>query len=188
MRNMLQILDTILEESPSQYKVADIASQIVHQLEATQRRILELQNQLLIARNRMCGELALSIRRKMPGLNIGVNRDGCKVGYRTKHMIFNPDPGSGIWKVKSGDNRFARKFLRLFGTSTVISQDTDGLANNIVLFFRDHYKTLGENIEDGTGVVFVEDKRGSILDLAKWYELQIVNEDRYHINSRSTRK
>lgn len=186
MQNMSQILDVILEEPSNSYNIVDIAGQIVRQLEDTQRRILELQNQLLIAKNRMCGELALSIRRRMPGLNIGVSRDGCKVGYRTKHMILNPDPGSGIWKIKSGDNRFARKFLRLFGTSTVISQDINPLADNIISFFRDHYKTLGEDI-DGTGIVFVEDKRGTITDLAVWYESQEIGKNK-HINSRSMRK
>lgn len=172
MSGLLQNIDIIFEDVdlPSHNSVS-MASDIVKQLEVTQQRVYELQNQLVIAQNKMCGELALNLRRRMPGLNVAVGRDGCKIGYRSKHLVLQPDVKRGIWNVKSGDGSFARRFLSRHSSKTIITPDFENLINALVRHFTEHYKSLGEDII-GTGVILIEGKRGTLVGLSQWYRQQ----------------
>lgn len=186
MSDLLQHIDIIFEDVElSSHNSVSIASDLVKQLEMTQQRIFELQNQLTIAQNKMCGELALNIRRRMPGLNVGVGRDGCKIGYRSKHLILQPDVKRGIWNVKSGDGSFARRFLSRHSSKTIITPNFDNLINALVKHFTEHYKSLGEDIV-GTGIILVEGKRETIVGLSQWYQQQQAQPRK--INSRSSKR
>lgn len=183
MSDLLHVLNVVLEDGQAPSGAVEYASGIVRQLEDAQQRIQDLQHQLDAANKRICGELALMLRRALPGLNVGVGKEGCKVGYRSKHLILQPDPKRGIWNVKSGDPRFARRFMNRRGSKTVLGS-MEPLASAIVQHFREYYKTLGEDII-GTGIVLVEGHRGTITDLAEWYEQHTPKK---RLNSRSSRR
>lgn len=186
MIDLLKNIDVIFEdEVVNSSESIRVATDLVRQLEMTQQRIHELQNQLIIAQNKICGELALKLRRIMPSLNIGVGREGCKIGYRSKSLILQPDVKKGIWNIRSSDSRFSHRFLSRHSSKTVINPNLDSLINSIIKHFTEHYKTLGEDIT-GTGVVLVEDKLGTIVDLANWYKN--LDNKSTKLNSRSARK
>lgn len=184
MSDLSQTLDIILEEeSPPEYNATASANEIAKQLEIAQRKVIELQNKLSIAHNKMCAELALDVRRKMPGLNVSVDRGNCKIGYRMKHLVLRPDSRSGIWKIKSSDDRFAKRFMKYYGTNTAISPSLDSLVDAIITYFKEHYKSLGEDII-GTGVILIEGRKSSITNLVVWHESQTTKR---RLNSRLSR-
>lgn len=162
----------------------DTAVAVSKELEAAQQRIKDLQHQLEMLQQELTGALALTVRRLNPGLNVGVNRDGCKIGYKTKHLLLMPDVKNGVWKAKSKDARFASNFTKLAGQALVMSNDLSLLAQASVAYFKRHYKTLGEDI-GGTGLVVVENKMSSLIALAEWHR---TRKPKPKLNSRLARQ
>jgi hypothetical protein len=160
-------LDAIFEEASAGANPIEAAMEIVRKLDAAKQLVLDLQNQLDISRKGMSGNLALGIRRRHPSFNIGVDNDGCKVGYRSKYLLFRPDISNGVWAVSSPDDKFLRKFTGNNPQAIVLRSDITPLADAVVTYFRNHYKTLGEDI-NGDGVTLVEGKRGTSLDIMTW--------------------
>jgi hypothetical protein len=124
-------IDAIFDDSSVSTAATDV-KEVVKELERAQQYISKLENRLEIAKKSLCGELGLAIRRTLPSLNVAVNNSGCKVGYKSKHLLLIPDPVRGIWQVKSKDNRFSRRFYKVFATRTVMSDDLNKLAEAVV--------------------------------------------------------
>lgn len=160
-------LDSLFEDESGGVNPIDTARDLRNQLEAAKQEVTNIESQLKIVTQRMNGDLALGIRRQHPSLNVGVNHDGCKIGYKTKHLLMNPDIEKGVWSVKSADPRFLSKFSKSFAPHTVLNQDIGDLIQSVLLHFTGHYKTLGEELI-GNGVVLVEGKKSTLLELARW--------------------
>ena len=162
-------LDTLLED------VSEIASQsplntasaIIATIGDTRRRLAQLEAKLAAAIDHINGDLAMAVRRLKPGLNIGLDRVGCKVGYKTKSLIFAPNLQTGVWEVRSPDPKFLGRFKRHFGSRLALVPDPSQVAKAISDYYTEHYKTLHEEIS-GVGIVLVEGKRGTLLDIADW--------------------
>lgn len=168
MSDLSKCLDMILEdESPEQQDAVQQAAAIANSLEAARQRVYDLQWQLQATQNRICADLAIRIRKQLPGLNVAVNRNGCKVGYKSKHLLLYPNASQGVWDIKSSDNRFTRKFFSRHSRKTIITPGHDELIGAIIKHFSEHYKSLGEDIV-GTGVILVEDRRATLAQLFRW--------------------
>lgn len=167
-----QRLDAILEDQNGQpdadaYQAAiDVATE----LEAARRRVSELERELIHATDRLCGGLAMGVRRAQPGLSVSIDRGACKVGYRSKHLILKPDLTGKIWVVDSSDPVFARRFSRTCAPHTNLSNDTSQVSRVIADFFNNHYKTLGEDIV-GTGTILIDGLRSTLGHLAERAEI-----------------
>lgn len=159
----------VLEEdnNSGKHDISD-AVDILRQLETAKSQISDLEYKLDSIKNRINANLAVKIKRTNPGLNVSVDRKGCKIGYKSKSLIFNPDLSKGIWLVTSEDTRFLNRFLRRFKKDIVISGDVYKLVSVINNYFADHYKSLGEDII-GTGIVLLENKKVSVSELAKYW-------------------
>lgn len=177
-------LNLILEESQEQNPLV-AAMEIVQKLDAAKQQILDLQHQLSSVKQRMNGDLALGVRRQLPGLNVGVDPNGCKVGYRSKNLVFDPDVEKGIWMVSGDDDRFANRFHRTFGLQTRLVPDIGDMIEAIIHHFRDHYKSLGEEIL-GTGVVLVEGKKSTLSNLIYWRDKPLLPKRK--LNTRLARR
>lgn len=181
MSSFAQTLKVVLsEDKPVTANLAVAAKTIVSALEAARQKVKDLEHQLNTVHSRLSAELALSIRRTDPALNVSVTRDGCKVGYKTKHLLLVPNLPRGVWDVKSSDPQFSRIFFRYNSSTTVIDNDTTKLAASVTDFFRNHYKSLGEDIV-GTGIVLIDNLKGTLSGLVTWREQFDVP-----LNSRST--
>jgi hypothetical protein len=166
-------LSFILEERPPTQNPLDVASEVLRSMDSLKQQLASLEHKLGSIRQRMNADLALGIRRNHPGLNIAVDSTGCKVGYRSKSIYFNPDIEKGIWTVTGDDPRFVGRFKRQYGKSTVLLPDIGDLVSAITDYFTGHYKSLGEDII-GTGVVLIEGKCASLRELARYSQFQPV--------------
>lgn len=169
MHKLDQLLDVVLQESSEQEDLVDNALSVSQQLEEARHRVNELQSQLSIMRDKLCGRLSLCIRRRYPALNISVSRNGCKIGYKNKMLIIRPNVPTGVWAVQSPDERFAKKFLSRYSTKTVMISDMTVLADSVIQHFKDHYKAINEQMV-GTGVILVDGKNSTLVGLAAWHE------------------
>ena len=163
-RRLTLILDDEMTQVPDD--PYQIASDLATQLEEARRRVSDLERQLVYAVDRLCGGLALGVRKQQPGLNIGLDKGCCKIGYRSKHLTMRPDLSKKVWVVDSADPRFARRFMHGHRPTTALASDLMPLANAIVNFFTGHYLTLGESIS-GRGLLMVDNRQISLGDLAK---------------------
>lgn len=180
--NLDRTLQVILEDNPFKSKSVSIAGEIINKIEDMKRQLLDMKNKLRVIEKKLCGDLAIGVRRRQPGLNVGVTNDGCKIGYRTKHLLLNPDCQKGIWIAKSKDPRFLNKFTRNFTSQMVLTDDLSDIIDAIITHFSNHYKSLGEDIV-GTGIIMVEGKKSTIFNLARWSD-----QPRPRINSRLSKR
>jgi hypothetical protein len=164
----LRSLDIILEDSPPDASHPFVsAHQLVEQLRDARQNVLDLEHKLNTIKNRMSADLALSIRRAQPGLSVALDKNGCKVGYKTKLLQFIPDIESGIWKVISPNRRFLREFLNQHRRVTLMMPDMTQLVTSIVSYFAAYYRTLQEDII-GNGQLLIDDRRGTLVELVEW--------------------
>jgi hypothetical protein len=168
-------LDILLEDVSTAPKASALDSMlsVSDELRELKQRIVEMENQLSTAKDRINGDLAMGVRRKCPGLNVSLDRNGCKVGYKTKQLSFSPDIDTKVWTVKSPDVRFSRRFCRKNGPQLALIPGLDSIIGSIANHFMTHYKTLGENIE-GTGKLLIEGRHATLMDLAEWRDNQGV--------------
>lgn len=177
-------LDFILEESQNPWQPLQHAMELVRKLDIAKQMVSDLQHRLMSMKNKINAELALTIRRRMPALNVGLDKTGsCKVGYKTKNLVFSPDIEKGIWCVQSPDNRFLSRFQKGKRHDLVIGSEITPLIDAIVAYFTEHYKSLGEDIV-GVGTILIEGRIGTLSDLVQWREGRIEKP----LNSRATRQ
>lgn len=160
-------LDLILEDGATD--VPDdpyqAAMALAAELDEARRKVSELERRWMYAVDRLCGGLAMGVRKHHPSLNVGIDGGKCKVGYRSKHLLMAPDMVKKVWTVDSPDPRFARRFMRAHGPRTSLGSDMMPIAQAIADFFVGHYRTLGEEVE-GRGLTIIDGKFSTIGDLA----------------------
>lgn len=170
MIDLQRSLDIILEDGPVDGpKPQELASELVQQLQDARQQVADIEHKLTNIKYRISADLALSLRRAQPGLNVALDKNGCKVGYKTKLLHFIPDIENGIWKVISPNRRFLREFLNAHRRVTLMDNDLSTLVTAITAYFANYYRTLGEEI-GGTGALLIEEKRGTLLELVAWRE------------------
>lgn len=151
-------LDILLEDAQQASEAVVRAENILKKLEAARREISNLQHHLQVLQNKITADLAVAIHRKMPALNVGLDKNGnCKIGYKTKHLVLRPDIERGMWEVMSTDQRFASRFIKGRRRTLFINNDLNPVIDAIASFFTDHYKSIGENII-GHGKIIIDDK------------------------------
>lgn len=177
-------LNIVLSEGNNNWRPMDAAMEIMRKMSAAKQLVSDLHHQLLSLKNRMNADLALSLKRHMPALNVSIGRNGeCKIGYKSKHLVFTPNIEQGVWIVDSSDDRFKNRFSKAKRQTLIISPNLDRLISSITDFFTEHYKSLGEDIS-GVGVIIVEGRIGSLKDIVEWRD----NVTLMPLQSRSVRK
>jgi hypothetical protein len=167
MIDLQRSLDIILEDEPvvAAGHPLDSAITLVHELHTARQRILDIQHELEKIKHRLSADLALAIRRAKPSLSISLDRQGCKIGYKTKHLQFIPDVEQEMWRVVSPNRRFLREFLNKHRRVTFLATDVSPLVQAIISYFDSYYRTLGEDCS-GTGILLIENRRATLLELA----------------------
>lgn len=189
MIDLWKSLNIILEDTPSPdgWHPLDSALDLVRQLQDAQQLVADIQHKLSSLRTRMAGDLALAIRRTKPGLNVAVDKNGCKVGYKTKYLQFIPEVEQGIWRVVSPNRRFLREFMQANRRACLLVPDMSILIGAIAEYFSAYYRTLGEEVL-GTGILMVEERQATLLDLAKWRNEAADHEPVRPMNTRLSRR
>ena len=159
-------LSIILDDTSNNHQY-DNVSELVQKLQNARQQVFDIEHKIATIKHKMNSDLALNVRRTQPGLNVAVDKNGCKVGYKTKLLYFTPDIENEIWKVTSPYRRFLREFLNSYRRATLINNDLSMLVTAIVSYFISYYRTLNEEI-NGTGLLMIENKRGTLLELIQW--------------------
>tara|TARA_R110000751_G_scaffold112718_4_gene211712 strand:+ start:625 stop:1137 length:513 start_codon:yes stop_codon:yes gene_type:complete len=157
-------LNLILKD-PAETGNLDSAYDAYRSIDKTKQNLLKMQHELNSIKKRINCELAVGVRKCHPGLNVSVNRKGCKIGYKNKSMCFDPDMSKGVWIIKGSDPNFIKRFKRSHIKDTLLSPEYEKLAALVSQFFINHYKSLGEDII-GSGSTLLEDKKVRIIDVA----------------------
>lgn len=167
--NFTDTLGIILEDESQAASKMKHASELVQRLDLAKQLVVNIKHKLMTLRNQINAELAMQIRRTMPALHVGLDHGMCKVGYKTKSLLLTPDLERGIWNVKSPDYKFASKFQKSNMRDLLIGQDTNALIQAIIMYFTEHFKTLGEDII-GNGTLLIEGKHSNLSDLVRYRE------------------
>jgi hypothetical protein len=148
MPDITERLDAILEDDGTTH-VSDDAYQNVRnatiELEQAKKRVAELEKELQHATDRLCGGLALGVRRSQPSLHCQLGNGACKVGYLKKSLTLRPDLGRSMWLVDASHPKFGSRFRRRNGHLLHMTDNLMPLAQGVADFFTNFYRTLGED-------------------------------------------
>jgi nucleotidyltransferase/DNA polymerase involved in DNA repair len=165
MLNLASRLDVIFEEV-RESPVGDAVS-LAAKIQRTKQQVLDLQHELEKVIRRMCSDLALSVRRREPAFNVSIDKNGCKIGYKTKCLLFTPNPEKELWEVTSANERFCREFIQTHRRSLILNPTLESLTEAIVNHFTAYFRTLGEEV-CGTGIIMVDEKKATLGTLAEY--------------------
>lgn len=183
--NFAAQLSLVLEDAPSTGpNPLQSAMEIVHKLEGARQVVTNLQHELATVVQSINGDLALGVRRQLPGLNVGIDPEGCKIGYRSQTLVFNPAIENGVWEVSGSNSRFLNKFKRDYSVDLRLDLDIGNIVHAIVNYFTTHFRSLNEDIQ-GSGIILVENKHTSLSGLVEWIQSRRMSKV---INTRLARR
>lgn len=84
--------------------------------------------------------LAVSIRNRLPKVNVSLSNGRCNVSYKSKSVAVWPDLDKGKWAVEPNDS--GKMFSKNNAKYLELSDDIDELAEAIGEFFVGQYRTL----------------------------------------------
>jgi hypothetical protein len=114
--------------------------QIKVQMAQLKDQMAELNRQLQHELEGMVGELAISVRKSVPGLAVSLNNGRCNVKHLSNNLSLRPDFDSGMWDVEP--NVSGRRFRKHHGHALKLSKDVAPISGEISNFFRKRYKRL----------------------------------------------
>jgi len=135
-------------------------NQIREQISQLETQIGELNRQLAQESEALNGDLAVAVRKMLPGLAVSLNDGQCNIKHRSNSLAFRPDFSASMWNVEP--NVSGRRFRKHHGHVMNLKHDVGPLADNIVSYFRKRYKRLAnENV--GPASRRVSDKAGHTM-------------------------
>jgi hypothetical protein len=164
MLNLESRLNVIFEET-RESPIGD-AVNLAAQIQRAQQQVLDMQYELEKVLRRLSTDLALGIRRREPAFNVSVDKRGCKIGYKTKCLLFTPNPEKELWEVTSGNERFCREFKQAHRRSLLLDPNLNALIDAIVHHFTAYFRTLGEAV-CGTGIIMVDERKTTLSGLVE---------------------
>jgi hypothetical protein len=178
MSNLMRNLDTVFEHRDDLHlDLSKKAIKLTSELLETKQKLNLLQKEAQRFKTELIGALALAVRRKKSGLNVGVNENECKIGYKTVHLSFVPDIENQQWIVESTNKRFAATFAS--NADLTLNGQLTPLVEGIVQYFSSHVDKI-----TGIGLVVVENKLSTLMHLVEWYKNK---QHRSRLNSRKYR-
>lgn len=135
-----QILDEQLQSIGTEADRIARINQIREQISQLEGQIGELKRQLAQESEGLTGELAVAIRKTMPGLSVSLDGGQCSIRHLSNSLSFRPNFDNTMWDVEP--NISGRRFRKHHGHSLNLRHDVSPLADNVSQFFRRRYKRL----------------------------------------------
>lgn len=141
--------DEILNEQIDQLPMAmggDAQSKLNHineltkELDEAKDRVAELEMSLRHAMEEYNIELAKALRKRIPQVGINLSNGRCSASYKSTNLSCRPDLQSKSWVFDP--NQHGRRFSRNNGMALGLSDTIDPLADAIVAYLNNRYKTL----------------------------------------------
>lgn len=117
-------------------------NQIKSQIANLENQMTELNTQLRNETHALLGDLAVSVKKSIPGVSISLDGDSCSISHMSNKLSVKPDFVNNVWNIDP--NISGRRFKRAHGHSLLLGQDTSVLANEVANYFKGHYKKLSE--------------------------------------------
>lgn len=143
--NFYEQLDSTLQEAlcentdTAAEDLISIAKEIEHQITELEQSLQDSKKQLQHIIERLNSNLGMEIRKLQPKMSIGISGGACTCGYKSRDLKCVPDLGEGRWNI---GGRLGRGFVKKNPHVTRLSSDVGQLANAIVSYFRNYYRTL----------------------------------------------
>jgi hypothetical protein len=155
-----KVLDEQLQSIETEADRIARIQQIRDQISGLEGQIIELKRQLAHESESLTGDLAIAIRKAMPGLSVSLDGGSCHVRHLANNLDLRPDFQNGLWNVEQ--NISGRRFRKHHGHVLGLKHDIAPLADGISSFFKQRYKKL--NMEDvGPAARVIPNKKGSIM-------------------------
>lgn len=154
-REFLKTLEEQLDRIESEQDRIIRIQQIDAQINELKDQIGRLEEERIHEAEQMMGDLAVSVRKSVPGVNVGLNNGSCHISHLSNKLSLRPNFNDGMWDVEP--NIAGRRFRRNHGHSLGLKHDVCPLSNSVADFFRNKYKRLRgsrirtENIKPNMG-------------------------------------
>ena len=158
--NFEKILEEQLESVGTEADRVARISQIREQISQLENQIAELQKQLAQESESLNGDLAVAIRKMLPGLAVSLDGGRCNVRHMSNMLTFRPDFSNAMWEVEP--NISGKRFKKYHGHAMNLKHDVNPLADNVTSFFRKRYKRLN-NESVGPAAKRISDKAGHTM-------------------------
>jgi hypothetical protein len=127
-----------LDQPPGQVqKLRDVLQEV----QLVEKRLSELKVKMRHVQEELMATLATNLRKRLPGLNVGLNNGNCIINYKSRALVCRPDHQSMRWQFEP--NEWGRRFVRQHGPMTGLSDDLAPLSDAIASFYTNRYKSLG---------------------------------------------
>jgi len=134
--------DAYAPDTPVPDNALTTVRELAKELEEAKQNVADLEQRYSQAYEQLAQQLAARVQQSHPKLDVGHKGGNCTVGYMSKSLSMRPDLDTGLWAVNSPDKRLARRFQHRHGMATGLDGEMGALAQAIVQFFTDHYRTL----------------------------------------------
>jgi len=134
------LIENTEEMSQVASNLLEVASQLQEAISSHKRALKDAEIQLNNIVEQLNTKLGWEIRRRQPKLMVSHRNGCCDTGYYSKNLSFKPDLASKTWMV---DGPLSRQFKREHPNTLQLANMPDLLANAVVDFFKNRFKTLG---------------------------------------------
>jgi HAMP domain-containing protein len=139
-QNFEQMLDNQLETIDIDGgKVARI-NQIKTQISQLEHQISELKHDMQSEMEGMVGNLAVAIRKAVPGLAVNLSNGSCNINHLSNLLSLRPNIDAKMWDVDP--NIAGRRFKKYHGHVMGLTDDVGPISDGVSQFFRTRYKRL----------------------------------------------
>jgi hypothetical protein len=143
MKDFDKVLNEHLDSLPltgdAQGKLDHIL-EITKELESANDRVSELEMNLRHAMEEYNIELAKALRKRIPQVGINLGNGRCSASYKSTNLSCRPDIAAKSWIFDP--NQHGRRFSRNNGTALNLTNKMDPLADAIVAYMNNRYKSL----------------------------------------------
>ncbi len=139
-KNFQKILDEALESIETEEDRIIRVRQLQEQITQMEQQVAGLRQQMQHEMEGLLGELAVSVRNRVPGLSVGLDGGRCNIKHMSNSLSLRPDLGSGTWDVDT--NRSGRRFRKHHGHALGLKNDVNPLADGVSAFFKKRYRRL----------------------------------------------
>lgn len=118
----------------------DLIQEIKKEIGDAECHLSDLKMKLRHAVEEYNAALAMSLRKRLPGLGVSLDGGRCHASYRSTNLSCRPDLDSGMWQFEPNDH--GRRFSRRHSHLLPLSNQIEPLVDAIVDYFGGRYRSI----------------------------------------------
>ena len=139
-KSLNEAIETAVPEETVDVGPFTAAVDLIRQLQDAEESIKNLKTQIRHHTEQLVANLGSEIRKRQPGVEVGLRGGRCSCGYRSRMIECQPDVENGVWSISGSP--FARRFTRTYPHLMNLSDNILPLAHALADFFSKQYKRL----------------------------------------------